>query len=145
MHLGLPDPVTKPQFYTGVLAKRAAAWVFDVVLVGILCVIIVPFSVFTALLFFPFLMLVVGFIYRWFTIASKSSTWGMRLMGIELRDHDGLRLDSQSALMHTAGYSFSMAMAPLQLVSVLMMLLSDRKQGLTDHLLGTTAINKPVD
>jgi uncharacterized RDD family membrane protein YckC len=69
----------------------------------------------------------------------------MRLMGIELRDHDGLRLDSQSALMHTAGYSFSMAMAPLQLVSVLMMLLSDRKQGLTDHLLGTTAINKPVD
>ncbi|MDO7558383.1 MAG: RDD family protein [Loktanella sp.] len=145
MHLGLPDPVTKPQFYTGVLAKRAAAWVFDVVLVGILCVIIVPFTVFTALLFFPFLMLVVGFIYRWFTIASKSSTWGMRLMGIELRDHDGLRLDSQSALMHTAGYSFSMAMAPLQLVSVLMMLLSDRKQGLTDHLLGTTAINKPVD
>jgi uncharacterized RDD family membrane protein YckC len=145
MHLGLPDPVTKPQFYTGVLAKRAAAWVFDVVLVGILCVIIVPFTVFTALLFFPFLMLVVGFIYRWFTIASKSSTWGMRLMGIELRDHDGLRLDSQSALMHTAGYSFSMAMAPLQLVSVLMMLLSERKQGLTDHLLGTTAINKPVD
>jgi uncharacterized RDD family membrane protein YckC len=145
MHLGLPDPLTKPQFYTGVLAKRAAAWVFDVVLVGILCVIIVPFTVFTALLFFPFLMLVVGFIYRWFTIASKSSTWGMRLMGIELRDHDGLRLDSQSALMHTAGYSFSMAMAPLQLVSVLMMLLSDRKQGLTDHLLGTTAINKPVD
>jgi len=145
MHLGLPDPLTKPQFYTGVLAKRAAAWVFDVVLVGILCVIIVPFTVFTALLFFPFLMLVVGFIYRWFTIASESSTWGMRLMGIELRDHDGLRLDSQSALMHTAGYSFSMAMAPLQLVSVLMMLLSDRKQGLTDHLLGTTAINKPVD
>jgi len=145
MHLGLPDPLTKPQFYTGVLAKRAAAWVFDVVLVGILCVIIVPFTVFTALLFFPFLMLVVGVIYRWFTIASKSSTWGMRLMGIELRDHDGLRLDSQSALMHTAGYSFSMAMAPLQLVSVLMMLLSDRKQGLTDHLLGTTAINKPVD
>jgi len=145
MHLGLPDPLTKPQFYTGVLAKRAAAWVFDVVLVGILCVIIVPFTVFTALLFFPFLMLVVGFIYRWFTIASKSSTWGMRLMGIELRDHDGLRLDFQSALMHTAGYSFSMAMAPLQLVSVLMMLLSARKQGLTDHLLGTTAINKPVD
>jgi len=145
MHLGLPDPLTKPQFYTGVLAKRAAAWVFDVVLVGILCVIIVPFTVFTALLFFPFLMLVVGFIYRWFTIASESSTWGMRLMGIELRDHDGLRLDFQSALMHTAGYSFSMAMAPLQLVSVLMMLLSDRKQGLTDHLLGTTAINKPVD
>ena len=145
MHLGLPDPLTKPQFYTGVLAKRAAAWVFDVVLVGILCVIIVPFTVFTALLFFPFLMLVVGFIYRWFTIASESSTWGMRLMGIELRDHDGLRLDSQSTLMHTAGYSFSMAMAPLQLVSVLMMLLSDRKQGLTDHLLGTTAINIPVD
>lgn len=142
---GLPDPATKPQFYDGVLLKRAAAWGIDVVLVGILCVIIVPFTAFTALFFFPFLMLAVGFLYRWFTIANKSSTWGMRLMGIELRDYDGLRLDSQTALLHTAGYTFSVAVAPLQLISMLMMLLSDRKQGLTDQLLGTAAINKPAD
>jgi len=49
---GLPDPATKPQFYDGVLSKRAAAWGIDVVLVGIICVIIVPFTAFTALFFF---------------------------------------------------------------------------------------------
>jgi len=142
--LGLPDPATKPQFYEGVLLKRAAAWGIDVVLIGVLCVIAVPFTAFTALFFFPFLMLVVGFFYRWFTIANKSSTWGMRLMGIELRDHDGLRLQSGTALAHTAGYTFSVAMAPLQLISILLMIVTDRKQGLIDHLLGTTAINRPA-
>ena len=113
------------------------------VLVGILCVIIVPFTVFTALLFFPFLMLVVGFIYRWFTIASKSATWGMRMMGIELRDHDGLRLHSQPHLCIQQAIPYLWQWPRYRLMSVLMMLLSERKQGLTDHLLGTTAINKP--
>lgn len=145
MHLGLPDPITKPEFYTGVLLKRAGAWVFDAVLIGILCVVIVPFTAFTAIFFFPFLMLVVGFVYRWFTIAGKSSTWGMRLMGIELRDHDGLRLQSGTALAHTLGYSLSVAIAPLQLISILMMIVTERKQGLTDLLLGTTALNRPYD
>ncbi len=145
MHLGLPDPITKPEFYEGVQIKRAIAWIIDVILVGVICVLIVPFTAFTALFFFPFLMLVVGFIYRWFTIAGKSSTWGMRMMGIELRDHDGLRLQSGTALAHTFGYSVSIAMAPLQLISILMMIVTERKQGLTDHLLGTTALNRPND
>lgn len=143
--LGLPDPATKPQFYDGILIKRAIAWLFDAILVGVLCILILPFTVFTAVFFFPLLMLVVGFIYRWFTIASKSSTWGMRLVGIELRDHEGLRLQSGTALAHTAGYTFSVAVAPLQLISILMMIVTERKQGLTDHLLGTAAINRPVD
>lgn len=143
--LGLPDPATKPQFYDGILIKRAIAWLFDAILVGVLCILILPFTVFTAVFFFPLLMLVVGFIYRWFTIASKSSTWGMRLVGIELRDHEGLRLQSGTALAHTSGYTFSVAVAPLQLISILMMIVTERKQGLTDHLLGTAAINRPVD
>ncbi|WP_458790311.1 RDD family protein [Yoonia sp. MH D7] len=143
MHLGLPDPATKPEFYDGVLFKRALAWLFDVVMIGIICAIIVPFTAFTALFFFPFLMLVIGFTYRWFTIAGKSSTWGMRLMGIELRDHNGLRLQSGTAFAHTFGYTASVAMAPLQLISVLTMIVTPRKQGLIDHLLGTAAINRP--
>ena len=35
-----------------------------------------------------------------------------------------------------------MAIFPLQLVSIVLMLISDRKQGLTDHLLGTVALNR---
>lgn len=143
MQLGLPDPATMPAFYEGVLIKRAAAWGIDVVLIGLLCVVVLPFTAFTGLFFFPFLMLVVGFIYRWLTISNKSATWGMRMMGLELRDRDGLRLQSGTALAHTMGYSVSVAVAPLQLLSVLMMIVTERKQGLTDHLLGTAALNRP--
>jgi uncharacterized RDD family membrane protein YckC len=141
-HLGLPDPATKPAFYDGILFKRAVAWVIDVVLILLLGLLVLPFTAFTALFFFPVLMLVVGFIYRWFTLSGKSATWGMRMMGIELRDADGLRLQSGTALAHTFGYTVSVAMAPLQLISILMMIFSARKQGLTDHLLGTAALNR---
>ena len=139
----LPDPVTRPAFYQGVPAKRALAWVVDVILVGILCVLILPFTAFTGIFFFPVLMLFVGFFYPWFTIANHSSTWGMRLMAIELRDLSGQRLTSGAAFAHTAGYTFSVVTAPLQLVSMIAMLLTPRGQGLTDMLLGTTAINTP--
>ncbi len=145
MHLGLPDPALKPQFYEGVLMKRALAWIIDVVMIAVLCLLILPFTAFLGIFIFPLMMLVVGFIYRWFTIAGRSSTWGMRMMGIELRDHDGLRLQSGTALGHTLGYTISVAVAPLQLISVLMMIVTDRKQGLTDLLLGTTALNRPAD
>jgi uncharacterized RDD family membrane protein YckC len=144
MHLGLPDPATKPQFYEGILIKRALAWVVDIVLIALLCILILPFTAFLGLFIFPVMMLVVGFVYRWFTIAGKSSTWGMRMMGIELRDADGLRLQSGTALAHTFGYTVSVAIAPLQLVSILLMVVSNRKQGLIDHILGTTALNRPA-
>lgn len=139
---GLPDPVGKPAFYQGVLPKRAIAWVIDVVLIGLLCVMILPFTAFTGLFFFPVLMLVVGFFYRWFTIANRSATWGMRMMAIELRDVRGLRLDSATAFWHTMGYTVSVITAPLQLISMAMMAFTSRGQGLTDHLLGTGMLNK---
>lgn len=140
----LPDPHRQPAFYDGVVIKRGIAWVIDVMLIGILSALIVPFTAFTAVFFFPFLMLIVGFIYRWFTLASRSSTWGMRLMSIEFRDHEAKRFDSSAALLHTLGYSISVAIAPLQLISIVMMLVSARGQGLTDHLMRTTAINRPA-
>jgi uncharacterized RDD family membrane protein YckC len=127
--------------YAGVALKRGVAWVIDVVLIAVLCTLILPFTAFTGVFFFPFLMLVVGFIYRWFTIAGGSATWGMRMMGVQLRDHTGARLSSGTALAHTLGYSVSVALPPLQLISVLMMLVTARGQGLTDHLLGTVAVN----
>lgn len=130
-----------PRQFSGVPLKRGLAWVFDVVLIAVLCTLILPFTAFTGIFFFPFLMLVVGFIYRWFTIAGGSATWGMRIMGIELRDNDGAKLTSGLALAHTFGYSISVALPPLQLISIVLMLVTARGQGLTDHLLGTTAIN----
>lgn len=138
----LPDPTIAPQAFEGTPLKRGIAWIFDMLVIGMLCVVILPFTAFTGVFFFPVLMLVVGFIYRWFTLAGGSSTWGMRLVGVILLDHRGQRLSSEMALAHTLGYSISVAIAPLQLISVLMMLVTPRRQGLTDHLLGTVAISR---
>ena len=140
----LPDPERRPDFYRGTAVKRALAWVVDVILIGLVCVLILPFTAFTGIFFFPAMMLVVGFFYRWFTIASRSATWGMRLMAIELRDHEGQRFDSSMALWHTAGYTVSVIMAPAQFISAILMLTTPKGQGLSDLVLGTTAINRPV-
>jgi uncharacterized RDD family membrane protein YckC len=140
----LPDPITEAVFYERVRTKRLLAWIVDSVLITLISAAIVPFTAFTGLFFFPFLMLVTGFLYRWWTIASGSATWGMRLFAIELRDQQGATVDSRTALLHTAGYTVSVLVSPLQLVSVLLMLISARKQGLTDHILGTAMIRKAL-
>ena len=143
-HSALPDPSTAPEFYDGVLFKRAAAWGIDVVLVAILCALLLPFTAFLGLFFFPAMMVVVGFFYRWWTIGSGSATWGMSMMAIELRERDGGRFSSATAFWHTLGYTVSILVAPLQLVSMLMMLVSARRQGLSDLILGTAAVNRPL-
>ncbi len=139
---GLPDPDQSPEFYANVPLKRGIAWLIDCFLIGLLGLILTPFTAFTAIFFWPAFFAIVGFVYRWWTLSGGSSTWGMRMMGIEMRTLDGRPFDSALALMHTGGYTLSVLVAPLQLVSILMMLLSGRKQGLTDHLLGTAAINR---
>lgn len=136
-----PDPERQPEFYAGVPAKRLFAWVVDMVLVFLLALLVVPFTAFTGLFFFPFLMLVIGFFYRVATLAGGSATWGMRLMAIEIRDARGHRLDFPTALLHTLGYTVSIAIFPVQLVSIVLMLVTSYRQGLTDHVLGTVALN----
>ncbi|WP_368187737.1 RDD family protein [Aestuariibius sp. HNIBRBA575] len=140
----LPDPATRPDFYAGVPTKRLIAWVFDVVLIAILAAIAVPFTAFLGIFFFPFLMLVLGFFYRWFTLSSGSATWGMRLMGLEMREADGQFLSNGTAFAHTLGYTISVSFPPLQLISIALILFSPRKQSLTDHVLGTAALNRAL-
>ncbi|MEP3636297.1 MAG: RDD family protein [Paracoccaceae bacterium] len=140
--MNLADPVKQPQFYASVAPKRFVAWIIDTVLIVILCAIIVPFTAFTGLFFLPFLFLVVGFLYRVVTIRSGSATWGMRFMSIEFRSIDGGRFDLSLAFWHTVGFTISWSVFPLQLISVASMLISERGQGLSDHLLGTTVLNR---
>lgn len=140
MHLA--DPVTQPQFYRDVASKRLVAWVIDTILIGLICLLIVPFTAFLALFFFLGLMAVFGFVYRVITIASASATPGMRLMAIEFRDSTGARFDLGQAFLHTVGYTISWAVAPLQLISIVLMATSGRGQGLTDIVMGTAALNR---
>jgi uncharacterized RDD family membrane protein YckC len=140
---GLPDPAREPAFYEGVTVKRGLAWIVDALVTFAFCLLILPFTAFTALFWWPLLWLMVGFAYRWATLSGGSATWGMRLMAIQIRDRDGGRLDPATAFAHVLGYTVSMAFLPLQLVSIGVMLALGRGQGLTDLALGTAVINRP--
>ncbi|SEO24780.1 RDD family protein [Salinihabitans flavidus] len=138
----LPDPEIQPEFYADIPVKRLVAWVADMIVIIVICVLIVPLTAFTGIFFFPFLVLVVGFAYRVVTLANGSATWGMRLVAIEMRATDGTRFDLSKALLHTLGYSISFTLPILQFISIVLMLTSARAQGLTDHMMGTVAINR---
>ena len=138
----IPDPQTQPEFYADVPTKRLIAWLVDSLIVAVICLLILPFTAFTGIFFFPFLMLVVGFAYRVVTITRGSATWGMRLVAIEFRHLDGRRFDFNAALLHTTGFTLSCLFFVLQVVSIVLMLTGPRAQGLTDTVMGTVALNR---
>ncbi|QOL80350.1 RDD family protein [Pseudooceanicola spongiae] len=142
MRLTLPDPDHSPEFYDSVAMKRGFAWVIDAIVITLVALVIVPLTAFVGAFFFPLLLLTVSFFYRWMTISGSSATWGMRLMSIELRTTEGQRLSPLEALLHTLGFTVSFALPILQVISVVFMLTSRYGQGLTDHILGTTAVNR---
>ena len=52
------------------------------------------------------------------------------------------RFDLSAAFLHTLGFSISISIPVLQVISVVLMLTTGRAQGLTDHVLGTAALNR---
>ena len=138
----IPDPDTQPDFYKDVPLKRLLAWGVDTLITVLACIIILPFTAFTGIFFFPLLFLAVGFAYRSVTIANYSATFGMQLFAIELRNADGNPMDAGGAIAHTIGYTLSWSLPVLQLISIVMMASTYRGQGLSDHVLNTVMINK---
>lgn len=141
---GLPHPDREAAFYANVPAKRLGAFVVDMLITLALALVTLPLTAFLGLLFFPVFWSVIGFVYRLLTIATGSATWGMRLMALELRESDGLRLRRETAFLHVCGLYLSFLIPPLQVISVLMMAVLGRGQGLTDLVLGTAMINRPA-
>lgn len=138
----LPDPQTQPDFYADVNTKRLVAFVVDTVVILAMCLGIVLLTAFTGLFFFPLLVMIVGFAYRVVTITRSSATWGMRLTAIEFRARDGTLFDLGLAFAHTLGLTISFVMPILQLISIVLMLTNDKRQGLSDILLGSVVINR---
>ncbi|GIT92148.1 membrane protein [Jannaschia sp. AI_61] len=140
---GLPDPEYQPEFYGGVLTKRAVAWAIDVALITGFTFLVGLLTLSIGWFLWPITFVLTGFLYRTATLSNRSATWGMRLMGIELRDIRGDRFDGMTATFHVLGYYASMAFLLPALASIASMLITDRRQSLTDLLLGTGAINRP--
>lgn len=138
----LPDPHTRPEFYSGTAPKRLMAWVVDALTVFTVSFVISVLTLGIGFFFFIAIASVVSFFYRWTTLSSGSATWGMRLMAIEIREADGGTLQSSTALLHTVGYLLSCWTAPIQLISIALMGFSGRGQGVSDMVLGTAAVNR---
>ena len=137
-----PDPAFQPEFYAGIPTKRLLAWVIDTIVIFALMVPALLMTFLTGLFFLPLLYLFVGFLYRVATLTGGSATLGMRMMSMELRDQHGARFDFGQAFLHTLGYTLSWAFMPAQLVSIVLMLTTERAQGLTDIFMGSVAINR---
>lgn len=138
----LPDPHYQAEFYADIPTKRFVAWLFDAVIVLLLCLLVLPFTAFVGLFFFPLLWLTVSFLYRWVTLSGRSATLGMRLVAIEFRDAHGARFDAGTAFLHTLIYTIAMGTFVLQALSVALILMSVRRQSLADHLIGSVALNR---
>ena len=145
----LPDPVIDQQFYAGIPLKRFFAWVVDFAIIGVFSLIatlslgIVTLGIGFA--FLPAIFFLVTFAYRAGTISMSSATWGMRFMGIELRMQNGHRLTPVIAAFHTGIFMFLMATVIGWIFSAAAILTTRYNQGIPDLILGTTAINTPID
>lgn len=144
------DPEKNPELFEGVLARRVAAFVIDVVIVA------VP-VVFAAIFIFAFGIVTFGFgwllywllppataiwaiIYYGLTLGSPASaTLGMRAMDLEMRTWYGAPCYFLLGAVHAIVYWISVsALTPLIL---LVALFNSRQRLLHDMLLGTIVIN----
>ena len=145
---GLPDPQTDAEFYEGVPMRRLMAWVIDaVIIVAISVIAVLVASVLTlgiALFFTGFLFMATSFIYRVGFISAKSATPGMLAMGIEFRTMAGQKFDTKDALIHTGLYTVAVISFFGQILSMITMSATEYGRGLPDFVLGSTAINRPL-
>jgi uncharacterized RDD family membrane protein YckC len=139
----LPDPQMDQQFYEGVPFKRLLAWGIDFIIVLLVTVALVLISFGLGAFIFLLLLFMTNIAYRIFTLSQNSATLGMIVTGIEIRNSSGNKLSTIDAAWHTGLYTaFSLLFITLA-ISMIMMLVNVRGQGLHDYFLGTTAINRP--
>lgn len=139
----LPDPHYQAVFYDGVPAKRFFAWLIDVVIITLITILLGLVTLTLVFWIWPLVYLIVSFLYRSATIAGGSATIGMRIMNIQLRGSTGARLSGGEAIIHTLAYLTCAAFAIPQLISLVLIVIGDKHQGLHDLLIGSAMINRP--
>lgn len=145
---GLPDPVQDAEFYDGVPARRFIAWIIDAVIIIALSVVATlvagVMTLGIAFFFAGFLFMATGFLYRVGTISARSATFGMMVMGIEFRTLSGHRFEFRDALIHTGIYTLMVMSFFGQILSMVTMMAAQYGRGVPDMVLGSTAINRPL-
>ncbi len=143
------EPATIPgddYAYSGVLSKRAIAFIADYIAVALLYI---PASVIVAFLgvitlglgflLYPILFFIVAGLYFGLSMSGPfQATPGMRAMGLQFRRLDGQQIDFLTALIHLV--LFWIINAVLTPLSLLVGLFTEKSRLLHDFLLGTEVI-----
>jgi uncharacterized RDD family membrane protein YckC len=147
------DPLTMPELFEGVLARRVVAFVIDVVVIAVpallVALFILVFGIFTLglgwfffLLYWPGVV-IWALLYYAVTFGSPASaTIGMRIMDLEMRTWYGAPAYALLGAVHAVVFWISCsALTPLVL---LVAFFNTRRRLLHDMLVGTIVINNEV-
>jgi uncharacterized RDD family membrane protein YckC len=145
---GMPDPVTVPAAYDGVLWRRTLGYLVDLGCIGVIAIFVgIIFFVLSVLSFGllgPVLWFLFGLIplaYHTLLLSSPwSATLGMRLFDVELRSVGGERPGFLQALAQTALFYVTVG-ATCSLI-LLVALLNRHKRTLHDMLTGTVVVRR---
>jgi uncharacterized RDD family membrane protein YckC len=145
------DPVTQPEYFEGVLARRAIAFFIDLIVIGIPIVFAALF-----ILIFGFVTLGLGWVLFWLlspatviwalvyygmTLGSpRSATIGMRVMDLEMRTWYGAPCYFVLGAVHAI--VFWVTVSFLTPFILLVGFFNERRRLLHDILVGTIVINR---
>jgi uncharacterized RDD family membrane protein YckC len=147
---GMPDPAAYPDWFAGVLWRRAAAYVVDLVCIGVIMLIVAAlFAVLTVLslgLLAPVLWLLFGLIplaYHTLLVSGPyAATFGMRAFALRLYAWTGERPSFLQALAHAMLFYLTIG-ATCSLI-LLFALCNRRKRTLHDVLSGMLMLRLPT-
>jgi uncharacterized RDD family membrane protein YckC len=148
--LGLPDPVSHPELFAGVLRRRFFAYLLDAFCIGAIMVATwLLFALLTVLslgLLAPVLWFLFGLIplaYHTLMVSGpRAATLGMRAFDLQLRSWDGERPIFLQALAHAA--LFYLTVAATCFLILLFALFNRRKRTLHDVLSGMLMVRNPA-
>ncbi len=140
--MSLPDPEVQPEFYQDVPLKRALAWLVDLLVTLVLTLVALALTLFIATLFLPLFYVVVSIAYRTVMLSRYGATLGMMMTALKWRGLDGRAPDPMTAFAYSAIHAGQWAVVPVQIASIVMILVTPYRQGVNDMMTGTTMLHR---
>lgn len=145
----IPDPLTNPEHFDGVLWKRVIAYWIDVVMILLIVGVLYVPALFLGALSFGLLwgpatlfLVFVPLLYHTALIGGpRSATIGMRFMGVEVRVRDGNEPDYLRAVALT--FLFYLSVLLTQWLILLVTLFNREKRTVHDMICDTVIVNVP--